>query len=116
MGDDDFIYGGDVDQWMKFGNMLRARYLNHLSKTGAYDPAAILAAVEMGFEGIADDADVTYFEEEFNPWAQVARNNAQLLLGGWISEQFIEATDGTTFGCLIRVFLIWWGLRQMVNM
>lgn len=98
MGSDDFIYGGDVDKWMKFGNMLKARYLNHLSKTAAYDPAAILAAVDNGFEGNEDDAQVEYFEEQFNPWAQVARNNAVLLLGGWISEQFIEATDGTTFG------------------
>lgn len=98
MGADDFIYGGNVNKWLKFGNMLKARYLNHLSKTAAYNPAEILAAVDQGFEGNEDDAQVMYFEEQFNPWAQVARNNAVLLLGGWISEQFIEATDGTTFG------------------
>lgn len=52
----------------------------------------------MGFDSNADDAQLTYFEEEFNPWADVAIDNANLFLGGWISEQFIEATDGTTFG------------------
>ncbi|WP_224999685.1 SusD/RagB family nutrient-binding outer membrane lipoprotein [Cesiribacter sp. SM1] len=98
MGNDDFIYGGDVDKWIKFGNMLKARYLNHLSKTAAYNPTEILAAVDQGFEGNEDDAQVVYFEEEFNPWANVAINNADLVLGGWISEQFIQATDGTTFG------------------
>lgn len=98
IGEDDFIYGGDVGKWRKFGNMLRARYLNHLSKTDAYDPNAVLAALDSGFESNDDDAQVEYFTEEFNPWANVAINNANLYLGGWISEQFIEAMDGTTHG------------------
>lgn len=98
MGGDDFIYGGDEEKWVKFGNMLMARYLNHYSETGSYDPNAVLAALDNGFENNADDAQVEYFEEEFNPWANVAINNAELLLGGWISEQFIQATDGTTYG------------------
>ena len=98
MGDDDFIYGGDADQWIKFGNMLKARYLNHYSETDMYDPAAVLAALDNGFESNDDDAQVEYFEEEFNPWANVAINNADLVLGGWISEQFIQGMDGTTYG------------------
>lgn len=97
MGNDDFIYNGDVENWIKFGYMLKARYLNHLSGTEAYDPAAVLEAVENGFESNEDDAQVVYFEEENNPWSIVAEDNANLLLGGWISEQFIEALDGTTF-------------------
>lgn len=95
VGDDDFIYGGDVENWIKFGNMLKARYLNHLSGTGTYDPAAVLVALEMGFESNADDAQVQYFAEQLNPWANVAIRNENLFLGGWISEQFIEALDGT---------------------
>ena len=98
IGADDFIYGGDAEQWIKFGNMLKARYLNHLSGTGSYDPDAVLSAIDAGFDTNADDAQVTYFDEEFNPWYVVADNNENLLLGGWISEQFVEATDGTTFG------------------
>lgn len=98
MGDDDFIYNGDDEKWIRFGNMLRARYLNHYSKTGSYDPAAVLAALDNGFESNEDDAQVEYFEELLNPWATVAINNESLLLGGWISEQFIEAMDGTTHG------------------
>lgn len=95
VGNDDFIYGGDSEKWIKFGNMLKARYLNHLSSSS---PAEILAAIDEGFEGNQDDAQVEYFEEQLNPWFIIARNNANLLLGGWISEQFIEALDGTTFG------------------
>lgn len=98
LGNDDFIYGGNVEKWIKFGNILKARYLNHYSETDMYDPVAVLAALEQGFESAEDDAQVEYFEEAFNPWANVAINNANLLLGGWISEQFIEAMDGTTYG------------------
>lgn len=98
MGADDFIYGGDTEQWIKFANMLKARYLNHLSKTGQYSPTEVLAAIDAGFDSNADDAQVEYFEEARNPWFLLALNNENLLLGGWISEQFVEATDGTTFG------------------
>lgn len=93
--DDDFIYGGDAENWVKFAYMLKARYLNHMSGTGSYDPTAILAALDKGFDSNADDAQVEYFEEEINPWANVAIRNENLFLGGWISEQFIEATNGT---------------------
>lgn len=98
LGDDDFIYSGDVKKWINFGNMLKARYLNHYSDLGSYDPTAVLQALEKGFESNADDAQVSYFEEEFNPWYTVAKRNEDLLLQGWISEQFIQALDGTTFG------------------
>lgn len=98
IGDDDFIYQGDADKWIKLGNMLKARYLNHLSNTASYDPNAVLAAVDKGFESNADDAQVVYFEEQNNPWSIVAEDNANLLLGGWISEQLVESMDGTTYG------------------
>ncbi|MCM4155860.1 SusD/RagB family nutrient-binding outer membrane lipoprotein [Gramella sp. AN32] len=98
VGNDDFVYNGNSDNWIKFAYMLKARYLNHYSETANYDPVAVLAALDMGFENNEDDAQVEYFEEQFNPWANVAIRNADLVLGGWISEQFIQALDGTTFG------------------
>ncbi|WP_233530557.1 SusD/RagB family nutrient-binding outer membrane lipoprotein [Gelidibacter salicanalis] len=104
--DDDFIYGGDAERWVKFAYMLKARYLNHLSGTGSYDPAAVLTAIDMGFDGNADDAQVEYFDEERNPWANVAIRNENLFLGGWISQQFIEATNGTFGTADPRLFLL----------
>lgn len=100
IGDDDFIYQGDADQWIKLANMLKARYLNHLSNTGSYNPNAVLAAVELGFDSNADDAQVIYFEEQNNPWSIVAEDNFNLLLGGWISEQLVESMDGTSYGVI----------------
>lgn len=97
VGNDDFIYRGNSEKWVKFGNLLKARYLNHYSKTESYDPSAILIALDKGFEGNDDDAQLAYFEEQRNPWGNVAINNQNLFLGGWISEQFIESLDGTTY-------------------
>ena len=95
-GGSDFIYDGDLEAWGRAVASLRARYLNHLSETGDYNPAAVLAAVGSGLRSPADDVDVSTFQVR-NPWAQVAQNNANLLLGGWLSEQFIDALNGTTF-------------------
>lgn len=98
LGEDDFIYGGDITQWVRLGHMLKARYLNHLSKQSSYDPNAVLAEVDQAMTSNADDAQVVYYEEEINPWADVAIDNSNLLLGGWLSEQIIKHLDGTTYG------------------
>lgn len=97
IGNDDFIYGGDVATWIKFANTLKARYLIHSRGGSGFSAAEVLAATAAGFSSNADNAEVIFFEQRFNPWAQVAINNSNLLLGGWISEQFIEALDGTSY-------------------
>lgn len=98
----DFIYSekGDaqVDAWIKMGYALKARTLLHTSKTPGYDPNDVLDALAQGFTDNADNADIVYFDTEFNPWASVARNQESLILDGWISEQLVEAMDGTSFG------------------
>lgn len=98
MGGDDFIYGGDISKWIKAAYALRARYLNHLSKTSSYDPDAVLDAISNGLESNDDDIKVTYTNEVRNPWGAIAINQAGLILDGWISEQIVQAMDGTTFG------------------
>ncbi|MEL7835214.1 SusD/RagB family nutrient-binding outer membrane lipoprotein [Fodinibius sp. N2] len=98
LGNDDFIYGGNTDQWIRLAHMLKARYLNHLSKQSSYSPTDVLAEVDQGLTDNADDAQVDYFEDQFNPWAEVAIDNANLLLGGWISEQIVKHLDGTLYG------------------
>ncbi|UGU15090.1 SusD/RagB family nutrient-binding outer membrane lipoprotein [Sinomicrobium kalidii] len=95
--DSDFIHGGDIAAWAKTAYALKARYLNHLSGTDGYDPSAVLDALDNAYESNADDAQVTQFQTR-NPWAQVALNNENLVLGGWLSEQLIDAMNGTTFG------------------
>ena len=100
MGTDDFMFQGNLSRWIKTAYALRARYLNHLSKTTAYDPDAILAAINNGLASNADNAKVVYFDvaNARNPWGVVSMNQAGLVLDGWISKQIVEAMDGTTFG------------------
>ena len=100
IGTDDFIFQGDIDKWGKFANMLKARFMLHTKGTGSYSEAELLSAVSNGFSSNEDDASVTFFEQRFNPWAQIAINNENLLLGGWISTQFIEALDGTSYAAV----------------
>ena len=97
-GGDDFIYGGDTALWTKTAYALRARYLNHLTGTGDYDADAVLAAVDQAYDSEAENAALVYPDDQRNPWADVAIANANLFLGGWISEQFVNALDGTTYG------------------
>ena len=94
---DDVIYNGDKGKWIKFGNLLKARLLNKLSKKASYNPAAVLAAVSLSFTGNADNARMGNYADK-NPWANIALDNSNLLLGGWLSEQFVDAMNGKTYG------------------
>lgn len=93
----DFILGGSKARWLQYSYALEARYKLHFSKGSSFDAAGILSAVSSAFQSNSDQAQVTKFEVR-NPWASVAINNANLVLGGWLSEQFIDALNGTTFG------------------
>jgi hypothetical protein len=98
IGEDDFIHSGDISKWIKTAHALKARYLNHASKLGSYSPDAVLASLANGFSSNNDNADVEYFAEDVNPWGNIAIRNAGLILDGWISEQIVDAMNGTTFG------------------
>lgn len=95
--DSDFIHQGDIDAWVKTAYALKARYLNHLSKTSQYNPEAILDALQKAYTSNDDNAELAEFKVR-NPWNQVARDNDNLELDGWLSQQIIDAMNGTTFG------------------
>jgi hypothetical protein len=93
----DLIHKGVKANWVKTANALKARLLIKVSKTAGYNPAAVLAAVSSSYTSNADDAGMASFFLR-NPWAQVARNNAALTLGGWLSEQLVDHLNGKTYG------------------
>ena len=99
--DDDFIYGGNMEQWTKLAYSLKARFLLHTSKTAEYSAGAIMEAVANGIKTNNDNADIAYStqgEDVYNPWALVAIDQENSILDGWISEQLADAMNGTTFG------------------
>jgi hypothetical protein len=93
----DFIHQGNVSAWIKTAYALKARLLNQVSKRPEYNPDAILTALASAYTSTADDAKLTTFDVR-NPWAQVALDNKNLVLGGWLSEYYINAMNGATFG------------------
>ncbi|MDX5422726.1 MAG: SusD/RagB family nutrient-binding outer membrane lipoprotein [Hymenobacteraceae bacterium] len=93
----DLIHNGNKQNWIKTAYALRARFLNKVSGTAAYDPEAVLSAVENSYTSNADNATMGVFETR-NPWATIALNNQNLLLGGWLSEQLIQHLNGETYG------------------
>ncbi|WP_299701367.1 SusD/RagB family nutrient-binding outer membrane lipoprotein [uncultured Pontibacter sp.] len=95
--EDDLIHGGDKTKWIRTAYAFKARMLNKVSKLSSYDPNAVLTAVDNSLQSNADDADMDVFAVR-NPWAQIAQNNTQLVLGGWLSEQFVDHLNGTTYG------------------
>lgn len=93
----DLIHKGSVASWVRTANALKARMLNRLSKTAQYNATNVLAAVSAAYTAVGQDAAITTFAVR-NPWNQVALNNQALVLDGWLSEHFVDAMDGTTFG------------------
>lgn len=100
-GQSDLIFRGDRQKWLRTAHALRARYLNHYSKTSSYNPNAVLAAVDQAFRNSGDDFQLSFFNEGLttqNPWYRVAVLNAGLNLGGWFSSQLINHLNGTYYG------------------
>jgi len=93
----DVIHGGSTEAWIRTAYGLKARFLNQLSKTSTYDPAAVLAALANSYTLSSQDAALTSFAER-SPWNAAAYNNTQLDLDAWLSTQFVDALNGTTFG------------------
>lgn len=69
-GGDDLIHGGDLAAWMATADAIKARCLNHLSKTPQYDGAAVIAACD---DALTAGAYATIGYESAlnqNPWYQ----------------------------------------------
>ncbi len=93
----DLIHGGSLSAWIKTAYALKARFLNQFSKTASYNPTEILSTLDDAYSSNSDDAALTVFTSR-SLWNQVAYNNTVLLLDGWLSTQFVNATNGTNYG------------------
>jgi hypothetical protein len=76
----DKMYNGDRAKWLRFAHGLRAMTLNHYSNKASYQPAAVIAAVDLSFQGNADDAMFLYpgvqadVSQDNNFWGQKRGN------------------------------------------
>jgi hypothetical protein len=93
-GNDDYMYGGDMDQWKKFVYTLKARYYLRLSKapghTAAQQAEQALLALEQGFDSNTDNALVAYpgSGQAENPWYM---NTGDASGGVVMAQSFIDS-------------------------
>ena len=67
--ENDLIYGGDSDKWLRAAYTLKARYQMHLLKrNGTASATAALASLANGFSSNEDDFQLNYSGETKNPW------------------------------------------------
>lgn len=98
-GSDDLLHGGDLEKWKKTAWALKARYRNHTTKKSAYDPQAVLSAVDSALTGNADDAQMDYTnDDDFNPWHDAYLAEDGGILQVHLSEQLVKEMDGTLYG------------------
>ena len=95
--DADLIHHGDTDAWQLTAHALKARLLNQLSKTPQYNASSIFAELAGAYTSAADDAFINTFDIR-NPWDSLAVDNAALNLDGWLSTNYVDAMNGTTYG------------------
>jgi len=94
----DKMYNGNRTKWLKLAWGMKAIALNHFSNKAAYDPAAVIAAVDKSFASNADDALETYPGTstdfaDYNFWGRT-RNN----ITSYRQTQFIlNLMNGTQF-------------------
>ena len=71
-GPDDFMYGGDASQWIKFAHAIKARLAIHESKTNATKALEALDEIAQSFVGNEDNAQLFFGTTSTNagPWNQ----------------------------------------------
>ncbi|HHG86289.1 MAG TPA: SusD/RagB family nutrient-binding outer membrane lipoprotein, partial [Bacteroidetes bacterium] len=102
-GADDLIFGGDMVQWRKFANALRARTFLHLGKVSASNYSAALAAIDAGaFTTAADDAVFHWGinETEAGPWYQFIQQRDHIIYVGYMFDLLEANHDPRYFAYL----------------
>jgi hypothetical protein len=99
-GSDDLAFGGDISKWIKTAYALKARYAIHLTNQGAVSAANnALTALASGMTNNGDDLQLDYNTVNLNPYhTSVALSNNTGNFSIMLSEQLVEAMNGTTFG------------------
>lgn len=93
----DLMHHGNISSWIKTAYGIKARFLNKISKKSTYSPTAVLSAIDSSYTSLNDESTMNVFLG-INPWAQIAKNNANNLLGGWLSDNFVNHLNGKTYG------------------
>lgn len=94
--DEDVLYGGDVDKWIKFGHAIKARLYAHQAKNNSN--MAIKALQESAASFASNDDNATYVfgntETSANPWYQFNSQRGDIgFSDGKAAEMMTALTD-----------------------
>lgn len=95
-GTDDFIYGGNIDSWIKFSYFVEARANLHWSKTGgASSLQAAITAANNSFTSSADDAAFPFSSAptETAPWYQYNEQRRDIVIGSTYTALMASLND-----------------------
>jgi hypothetical protein len=94
-GAEDFIYKGNMAEWIKFGNAILARIFIHQSKGNAAMADSAMAHASLSFAGNADNARLVYTSPTtFCPWYNTA-------IGHTLYYAYLNYPTPTTFGGML---------------
>lgn len=98
MGNEDLIYQGDFNKWLRAAYTLKARYQLHLVQKGITTPNDVLASIANGFTSNSDNFLMNFPDDKLNPWYQNAiltRNTGNYYVAP--NDQIISMMNGTTY-------------------
>jgi hypothetical protein len=100
-GTDDYIYGGDMDKWVKFAYSLKARYYMHLTNAPGHDAVTqsnlALQAIQNAFSSADDEANFAVYSDNpssENPWfMNTGEDQGGVVLGQSFVDSLVERND-----------------------
>lgn len=95
LSNDDLIYGGKMDKWLRAAYTLKARYQLHLVSAGTVSPNEVLATLEKGFTANSDDFQMPFSDRNISPWyAQEVVAKGQGNFHNDLASQLVSTMNG----------------------
>jgi len=98
MGNEDLIYGGDYDKWLRAAYTFKARMQLKMMKNGGTTASDVLASITNGFTSNADNFKLFFPEGKFNPFYStniLSRNTSNFYRAP--NDQLITMMNGKTY-------------------
>ncbi len=100
-GTDDFIYGGDMEKWVKFAYSLKARNYMHLTNAPGHDVVSqsnlALQAIQNAFASADDEANFAVYSanpSSENPWFKnIDEDQGGVVLGKSFIDSLLARND-----------------------
>lgn len=98
IGNEDLIYSGDTDKWLRAAYTLKARYQLRLINKGTVTASDIVSTIANGFISTDDDFEMFYDDKNINPWySQEVLSKATGNFHNDIASQMISTMNGDIY-------------------